>query len=169
MMHPMGQDGVDIDAIVGQQPVNLFDSVFGDQATREGQPLTDCMNRQRCGPDDAERGIGQRQNAFSVHVSTQQISKEPVNAVEAKGLVRFHRLPRVSGYLRVESERNGFRQPAQDKRKIRNRERALLIPFGILKPTSWLFYYVANSNANEGMHKAPEWYRGHLPICSNAK
>ena len=60
MMHPMGQDGVDIDAIVGQQPVHLFDSVFGDQATREGQPLTDCMNRQRCGPDDAERGIGQK-------------------------------------------------------------------------------------------------------------
>jgi hypothetical protein len=40
-----------------------------------------------------------------VHIGTQQAVQEPVNAVEAEGLVRFHRLPRVSGYTRVESER----------------------------------------------------------------
>ena len=131
MVDPVGQDGVDIDAIVGQQPVYLFDRVFGDQATREGQPLTDCMNRQGCGPDDAQCGVGQGQDAFGVHIGTQQAVQEPVNAVEAEGLVRFHRLPRVSGYTRVESEKDGFRQPVQDERKIRNRKEALLILFGI--------------------------------------
>jgi hypothetical protein len=66
-----------------------------------------------------------------MHIGTQQAVQEPVNAVEAEGMVRFHRLPRVSGYAGVESERNGFRQPDQDKRKIRNRKRPLLILFGI--------------------------------------
>src|ERR1019366_1106300 len=82
-----------------------------------------------------------------------QAVQEPVNAVEAEGLVRFHRLPRVSGYTRVESEKDGFRQPVQDERKIRNRKDALLILFGIPGRPSRFFYCVTNSDANEGMHK----------------
>ena len=89
------------------------------------------MNRQGRGPDYAQCGIGQRLDAFGVHIVTQHAVQEPVNAVEAEGVVRFHCSLRVSGYAWVESETNGFRQPLQGKRKIRNRRSVLWILFGI--------------------------------------
>jgi hypothetical protein len=32
----LAKRGIDIDAVVGQQPVHLFDRVFGGQAARQG-------------------------------------------------------------------------------------------------------------------------------------
>ena len=87
----MRQDRVDIDALVGQQPVHLFDRVFGDQAACQREAEADRMNRQRRRPDDTECGVAQRHHAFGMHIVADQAVDELVNVVEAKGLSRFHR------------------------------------------------------------------------------
>ena len=55
----MAQCGVDIDPLVGQQPVHLLDRMLGYQAARQGEALADRIDRQRSGLDDAEGGVGQ--------------------------------------------------------------------------------------------------------------
>jgi hypothetical protein len=56
---PVAQCGVDIDPLVGQQPVHLLDRMLGHQAARQGEALADRIDRQRSGLDDAEGGVGQ--------------------------------------------------------------------------------------------------------------
>ena len=56
---PVAQCGVDIDPLVGQQPVHLLDRMLGYQAARQGEALADRIDRQRSGLDDAEGGVGQ--------------------------------------------------------------------------------------------------------------
>jgi hypothetical protein len=57
--NPVAQRGVDIDPLVGQQPVNLLDRVLGHQTPRQGKALADRIDRQGRGLDDAEGGVGQ--------------------------------------------------------------------------------------------------------------
>ena len=56
---PVAQRGIEIDPLVGQQAVHLFDGMLGHQAARQGEALSDCIDGQGGGPDDAERGVGQ--------------------------------------------------------------------------------------------------------------
>ena len=55
----MAQRGIEIDPLVRQQPVHLFNGMLGHQAARQGEALSDCIDGQGGGPDDAERGVGQ--------------------------------------------------------------------------------------------------------------
>ena len=79
---PVEQDGVDVDPIVGQQPVHLLDRVFGDQAARQCEPLTDRIDRQRRGSDDPERGVGERQHAFGMRIAVEQAGQEAVHVLQ---------------------------------------------------------------------------------------
>ena len=56
---PVAKRRIDVDPLIGQQSVHLFDGVFGDQPTSQGETLSDRIDRQGRGADDAEGGIGQ--------------------------------------------------------------------------------------------------------------
>ena len=55
----MDQQGIDVDATVGQQSVHLLDRVLGQSPARQRQTLADQADRQRRGLDRPERGSGQ--------------------------------------------------------------------------------------------------------------
>jgi hypothetical protein len=57
--NPVAQRGVDIDPMIGQQPIHLLDRMLGHKAARQSQALSDRIDRQGGGLDDAERGVGQ--------------------------------------------------------------------------------------------------------------
>jgi hypothetical protein len=56
---PVAQRGIEIDPLIGQKPVHLFDGMLGHQAARQGEALSDCIDRQGSGLNDAEGGVGQ--------------------------------------------------------------------------------------------------------------
>jgi hypothetical protein len=99
-----------------RQPVYLFDGVLGHPTARQSQPLTDRVDRQRGGSNNAEGGIGQRQDPLGVHVTIEQAGQEAVHFREAEGLGRLHRLPRESCCVRRDSPIVGSRQPRSDVR-----------------------------------------------------
>ncbi len=74
----MDQQGIDIDAPVGQQPVHLLDRVLGQPPARQRQTLADQADRQRRGLDRPERGSGQRLHPFGVQVVAKQRVEEAV-------------------------------------------------------------------------------------------
>ena len=57
--NPVAQRGVDIDPLVGQQPVYLLDRMLGHEAARQGEALADRIDRQGSRLDDAEGGVSQ--------------------------------------------------------------------------------------------------------------
>jgi len=57
--NPVAQRGVDIDSLVGQQPIHLLDRMLGHQATRQGEAVADRIDHQGSGLDGAEGGVGQ--------------------------------------------------------------------------------------------------------------
>jgi len=59
MRHPAGEAVPDIDALVAEQPVDLFDRVLGHAATCLRQCLPDHRHRQRRPGHDAACGRGQ--------------------------------------------------------------------------------------------------------------
>ncbi len=66
--HPQGQDVIDLDAIVGQQPVNLFGRVLGCQAARRGQSMADGGDCERGAVQNADCGIAQAVDAFDMQI-----------------------------------------------------------------------------------------------------
>ena len=80
----MAQQGIDVDAPVGQQPINLLDRVLGHPPARQCQTLADHADRQRCGLDRAERGLGQRLHPFGMQVVAKQRVEEVVDTVKRK-------------------------------------------------------------------------------------
>ena len=130
---PMGEDGVEVDPWVGQQPVHLFDGVLCFQPARDRQPLSDGVHREGTGAHDAERGVRQGQDAFGMHVGAEQPFQERLDVFESQGLIWRHRLPRVSGYARFESRRTAGRKRGRDERKIWNPVRP-----------PWIFFRIPN-------------------------
>ena len=126
----MAQSRVDVDPFVGQQPVHLFDRVFGDQPACQGKTLSDRINRQGCGSEDAESCVGQGQYAFGVEVAVKQAVQKAMHFLGAKGLVRFHRSPRELSCTGGDSRFEGFRQPIYDRRKFTNPDNHVRILFG---------------------------------------
>jgi hypothetical protein len=92
----VAQRGVDIDPCVGQQPVHLLGGMLGYQAARQSETLTDRIDGQGRGPDDAEGGVGQGQDALGVQVAIKQAGQEAMHVLEAEGLVRSHLAPESS-------------------------------------------------------------------------
>ncbi len=86
----MDQQGIDVDAPVGQQPVHLLDRVLGQPPARQRQTLADQADRQRRGLDRPERGSGQRLHPFGVQVVAKQRVEEAVNTVKGKWLTHRH-------------------------------------------------------------------------------
>ena len=84
--HPMPQQGIDVDALVGQQPVHLLDRVLGQPPACQRQTLADQADRQRRGLDRPERGSGQRLHPFGVQVVAKQRVEEVVDTVKGKRL-----------------------------------------------------------------------------------
>jgi len=87
---------IDIDVFIGQQPVDRLDGILGHQATRQRKPLTDRVDWQGGGSNDAEGGVGQGQDPLGVHVAIAQAGEATVHLREAEGLDRLHRWPRES-------------------------------------------------------------------------
>ena len=84
--HPMPQQGIDVDALVGQQPVHLLDRVLGQPPACQRQTLADQADRQRRGLDRPERGSGQRLHPFGVQVVAKQRVEEVADTVKGKRL-----------------------------------------------------------------------------------
>ena len=84
----MDQQGIDVDAPVGQQPVHLLDRVLGQPPARQRQTLADQADRQRRGLDRPERGSGQRLHPFGVQVVAKQRVEEAVDTVKGKRLTQ---------------------------------------------------------------------------------
>jgi len=72
----VAQRGINVDSLVGQQPVHLFDRVLGHPAPRQSEPVADRINRQGGCLDDAQGGIGQGQDALGVQIPLEQASEE---------------------------------------------------------------------------------------------
>jgi hypothetical protein len=86
----MDQQSIDVDALVGQQPVHLLDGVLGQPPARQRQTLADQANRQRCRLDRPERGAGQRLHPFGVQLAAEQRFEEVVNSVKRKWPTHHH-------------------------------------------------------------------------------
>jgi hypothetical protein len=86
----VAQRGIDVDPLIGQQPVHLLDRMLGHPTAGQGEPQSDRVDRQRRGLDDAERGVGQGQHALGVQVAIEQAGHEAVYFSEAEGLGRSH-------------------------------------------------------------------------------
>ena len=71
---------------------------------------------------DAKRGKNNkrfdRQDAFGMDVGTDKTFQEILDVFELQGLIWRHRLPRVSGYARLESRRTPGRKRDRNERKI---------------------------------------------------
>src|SRR5271165_4569826 len=80
--HPQGQDVIDFDAGVGQQPVDLFDGMLGQQATRGGQAVADGRDGERAAVQHAEGGVAQAVDALGVQIRTEQAAEDLTNLVE---------------------------------------------------------------------------------------
>ena len=87
---PMPQQGIDVDALVGQQPVHLLDRMLGQPPARQRQTLADQADRQRRGLDRPERGPGQGLHPFGVQVVAKQRVEEVVDTVKGKWLTHRH-------------------------------------------------------------------------------
>ena len=70
--YPLGEQRPHLNALVRQQPVDLFDRMLGEQTTCVSQALADQMHRQRSATDDAQRGVRQRVHPFRVHIDGEQ-------------------------------------------------------------------------------------------------
>jgi hypothetical protein len=75
----VAQGGIDIDPLVGQQPVDLLDRMLGRQPARQRQAMPDRADRQRAGPDHTQSGVGQRLNALGMHVTVEQADERAMN------------------------------------------------------------------------------------------
>ncbi len=89
----------------------VFPAVFGNKAARLGEPEADRVDRQRSGPDHAEGGVGQQQDAFGVQVAAEQAGQEERDLLEAKGLAGCHGLPPRIVVLAGSVARLGVRRP----------------------------------------------------------
>ena len=83
---PVAQCGVDIDPLVGQQPVHLLDRMLGHQAARQGEALADRIDRQRSGLDDAD-GLPRSKGFGSVSSSAPRImvARAEIRNLPARG------------------------------------------------------------------------------------
>jgi hypothetical protein len=149
----VAQCSIDIDTFVGEQPVHLFDGMFGDQAAGQGQSLTDGVDREGRRPDDAECGVGERQHALGVQVAVKQAADKTAYVLEAKGPVRCHRSPRESCCLRREAPSAGMWQPNYDRRKIANPVSAPRVFSASHRATFESFVTRRRSRRYEGMHE----------------
>lgn len=68
--HPERQDLIDINAGVGQHPINLFDRVPGIQAASHCQAMANRADRQQGRVHHPQRGIGERGDALGPGSST---------------------------------------------------------------------------------------------------
>ena len=102
--HPLGQQGVDIDPLVGQQAVNLLDGALGVQPARQRQALADQRDRQRGGLDRPQRGSGQGEDTLGMQAVVEQALQDAVDAVERNLLAGCQGTP-----LSVGTERSGIR------------------------------------------------------------
>jgi hypothetical protein len=82
----VAQRGIDIDPLVGQQPVDLLDRMLARQPARQRQAMSDRADRQRTSPDDPQSGVGQRLNALGMHATIKQTDQRAVNLSEREGL-----------------------------------------------------------------------------------
>jgi hypothetical protein len=80
--HPQGQDVVDVDARVRQQPVDLLDGMLGQGAMGGGQAVTDGGNRERAAVQHAEGGVGQAINALGRQVRAEHAAENLANLIE---------------------------------------------------------------------------------------
>ena len=65
--------------------------------------MSDRLDRQRRGSEDAERCVGQGQHAFGVRVAVKKAAQETAHFLEAKVPVRFHQSPREPTGAREDS------------------------------------------------------------------
>jgi len=79
--HPQGQDVIDIDAIVGQQPVYLFDRMLGRQAARRGQSVPDGGDHERGAVQHADRGIAQAVDTFGMQIMFEYVAEHAMHRV----------------------------------------------------------------------------------------
>ena len=86
----MPQQGIDVDALVGQQPVHLLDRVLGQPPACQRQTLADQADRQRGGLDRAKRGPGKGLHALGVQIVAEQRVEEAVNAFERERPTQRH-------------------------------------------------------------------------------
>ena len=80
--HPQGQDFIDLDAVVGQQPVNLFGRVLGRQAARRREAMSDRGDGERCTVQDTEGGVAQAFDAFGMQIVFEHAAEHAVHRVE---------------------------------------------------------------------------------------
>ncbi len=71
-----GKLWIDINARVGQHPINLFDRVPGVQAARYRQAMANGADRQRGRVHHSQRGIGERGDAFGVQARPQHLVQQ---------------------------------------------------------------------------------------------
>ena len=80
--HPQGQDFIDLDAVVGQQPINLFGSVFGRQAARRREAMSNRGDGERCTVQDTDGGVAQAFDAFGMQIVFEHAAEHAVHRVE---------------------------------------------------------------------------------------
>jgi hypothetical protein len=80
----MGQQGIDIDPVVGQQAVHLLDRMLGQPSASKRQTLADQADRQRRGLDHPQSGACQRQHALGMQICAEQRVHKAVDTFKGK-------------------------------------------------------------------------------------
>ena len=65
--NPRVCEGIEVELGVGQEAIDLLCGVLGHQSANASQAGPDGGNGQRCGMEDAGRGIGDRENPLFMH------------------------------------------------------------------------------------------------------
>ena len=86
----MPQQGIDVDALVGQQPVHLLDRMLGQPPARQRKTLADQADRQRRGLDRPRRQPRPKTSPFGVQVVAKQRVEEVVDTVKRQWLTHRH-------------------------------------------------------------------------------
>ncbi|PNE11054.1 MAG: hypothetical protein CR217_11010 [Beijerinckiaceae bacterium] len=139
----MAQCGVDIDPLVGQQPVHLLDRMLGHQAARQGEALADRIDRQRSGLDDADglprsKGFGSvSSSAPRIMVARAEIRDLPARGNQYMTCADCEATPACIDSFSTESaQKVGSLCPASQATKaaisLRDRRLMLLGNFGLL-------------------------------------
>jgi hypothetical protein len=92
MADPVRQQGIDVDARVGQQAVDLLDGLLGLQAARQCQALADQRHRQRAAPHGPQRGTRQGLNTLGMQILAEHAAEELLYRRQGD-LLALHRAP----------------------------------------------------------------------------
>ena len=153
MADPVRQQGVDVDARVGQQAVDLLDGMLGLQAARQCQALADQRHRQRAAPHYPQRGARQGLHALGMQVLAEHASEELLHRRHGD-LLAPHRAPiPQSGALSNQSMARKATRCLMTSEQNQHRLRPILS--SNQTPTAWFVHCRPMSDRNEG---SPEGY-----------